>query len=145
MSAPASVATPVPHLIDSSVWIPVLRRNHPTGPALRARVAQVQGSGVAFTTEPVRFELLRGARDDANYERLAGVLGALPVLPVAAERWQEAGELAYRLLRRHGMQFPANDLLIACVAMAHGAKLVHRDRDFDLIARHAAVTVESHV
>jgi predicted nucleic acid-binding protein len=97
------------------------------------------------TTEPVVFELLRGARDDANYQRLAAELDALPMLPVTQERWREAAELGYRLMRRHGMRFPANDLLIACVAMAHGATLVHRDRDFDLIARHAPLTVESHV
>jgi predicted nucleic acid-binding protein len=37
------------------------------------------------------------------------------------------------------------DLLIATVAMAYGATLVHRDRDFDLVAKHVPLVVESHV
>ena len=91
------------------------------------------------------FELLRGARDDANYQRLEAELRSLPCLTMTLERWQEAAELAYRLRRQHGMTFPTNNLLIASVAMAHRATLVHRDSDFDLIARHAPLKVESRV
>ena len=145
MSTPATASAPLLRLIDSSIWIPVLRRTHPAAPPLRTRIAELQGDGTAATTEPVLFELLRGARDDANYQRLEAELRALPCLTMTSERWQEAAELAYRLRRQHGMTFPTNDLLIASVAMAHRATLVHRDSDFDLIARHAPLKVESHV
>ena len=145
MSTPTTASVPLLSLIDSSIWIPVLRRTHPAAPPLRTRIAELQGDGTAATTEPVVLELLRGARDDANYQRLDVELRALPCLTMTSERWQVAAELAYRLRRQHGMTFPTNDLLIASVAMAHGATLVHRDGDFDLIARHTPLRVESHV
>ena len=134
-----------PALVDSSAWIPLFRRNHPAGPKLRARISQLQASGQAATTEPIMLELLRGARDTADYEQLAALLGDLTLLPVSLERWQEAAQMGFDLLRRHGITVPSVDLLIAAVAKAHGATLVHRDGDFDLIAKHVPLTVESHV
>ncbi len=137
--------SPGPSLVDSSVWLPMLRTRHPVGAKLRARVSQIQASGQAATTEPVMLELLRSARDIADYQQLAAVLGGLTLLPVTPDRWQEAAHLGLTLRRQHGITAASTDLLIAAVAMAHGATLVHRDGDFDLIAKHVPLAVESHV
>lgn len=132
------------HLIETSAWIPVLRKRHPAGPGLRARITYLQGLGLAATTNIVVFELLRGARDVSNYQELATGLGTLPLLPIPAERWQEAARLGFELRVHHGLSFPSADLLIAAVAIAHDATLIHRDSDFDLIAKHTALRVESY-
>ena len=132
-------------LIDSSAWIPLFRRNHPAAPRLRARIAQLQANGEAATTEPVKLELLRGARDAADYQQLKALLGSLTLLTVTPERWEEAAQLGFRLLRQHGITVPSADLIIAAVAMAHSATLVYRDGDFDLIAKVVPLAVESYV
>jgi hypothetical protein len=90
------------------------------------------------------YSSLRGARDVSNYQELATGLGTLPLLPITAERWQEAARLGFELRVHHGLSFPSADLLIAAVAIAHDATLIHRDSDFDLIAKHTALRVESY-
>ncbi len=132
-------------LVDSSVWIRSLRTSHPLGAKLRARIAQFQARSQAATTEPVKLELLRATRDTADFQQLAAVLGGLALLPVTPERWQEAARLGFQLRRQHGLIVSSTDLLIAAVAMAHGATVVHRDSDFDLITKHVPLAVESHV
>ena len=134
-----------PSLIDTSAWIPLFRRNHPAGPRLRTRVSELQAGGQAATTEPITLELLRGARDTSDYQQLAALLGGLTLLPITPERWREAAQLGFQLRRQHGITVASVDLLVAAVAIAHRAVLVHRDSDFDLIARHLPLTVESHV
>jgi predicted nucleic acid-binding protein len=49
------------------------------------------------------------------------------------------------LRRQHGITVASIGLLIAAVAIAHSATLLHRDSDFDLIANHISLTVESYV
>jgi predicted nucleic acid-binding protein len=133
-----------PHLIDSSIWIPVLRPGK-LGQALAPLVTTLLTAGVAAITEVILMEVLRGAHDAAEYQRLQARLAPLTLLPVTAERWKEAAHLGFILRRQHGITAASTDLLIAAVAMAHGATLVHRDGDFDLIAKHVPLVVESHV
>jgi predicted nucleic acid-binding protein len=115
------------------------------GQTFAPRVAALVTAGVAATTDVVVTELLRGARNDVDYARLQARLSVLPLLPVTPERWVEAARLGYLLLRRHGLTVATPDLVIAAVAIANSATLVHRDSDFDLVARHAALVVESHI
>src|SRR5437867_2284047 len=58
-------------LIDTSAWIPVLRRQRrdETSP-LRARIDGLLADDVAATTGVVRTELLVGTRDDQAYAEL---------------------------------------------------------------------------
>lgn len=69
--------------------------------------------------------------------------GALHLIDSSAT-WGEAGWFGAGL-RAAGVTVQSTDLLIAVVAMQAGAVLVHRDSDFDAIARHAPLLVESHV
>jgi predicted nucleic acid-binding protein len=84
----------------------------------------------------VYLELLRGAQSPADFQALAQTLAVLQYLPVTAERWREAAQLGFAL-RRQGVNVPSPDLLIAAVAIAQNATLVHRDGDYELIAKHA--------
>ena len=71
-----------------------------------------------------------------EYERLASALDALPQLDMTPEVWREAERLGFRL-RRSGVSVPVTDVLIAASALEHECVLLHRDRHFALIARHA--------
>jgi predicted nucleic acid-binding protein len=129
------------YLIDTSVWIAVIRAGRRPSVA-KARLHALLRGLVVATTDVVYLELLRGARSPADFQALAQTLAVLQYLPVTAERWREAAQLGFAL-RRQGVNVPSPDLLIAAVAIAHNATLVHRDGDYELIAKHAPLVTES--
>lgn len=123
-------------LVDSSAWIEFLRA---TGsPAhLRLRSALQDGTELACT-DAIVMEILAGARDDADRDRLRRLLYGLEFLPVEGPAdYEGAGEL-YRLCRKGG-ETPRKltDCLIAAVAIRNDAELLCEDADFHAIARHA--------
>lgn len=120
-------------LIDTSVWIQVLRKDPPRPLADLVRRAIVERR--TATTGMVMLELLSGVRTERHYRDVADELRALRYLP-AEEAWPEACRLSFRL-RRHGVTVPSADVLIAGVAIVHGCVLLHADDHFPLIARHS--------
>ncbi|GBD11002.1 Ribonuclease VapC11 [bacterium HR23] len=130
------------YLVDTSAWLFVLRR--PPVTALRDRVGELLSADRVAVVGMVVLELLGGARTEQERIRLGERLGGLHRLPTPEGLWEEAAGLAWRL-RRRGVTAPFTDVLIAASAMAYGAILLHADRDFDLIARHEPLRVESHV
>ena len=130
-------------LIDTSVWIEVLSTRHSNAP-LRQRVSQLVAARQAATTGPVRLELLQGSRSQQEWDLLEDTLRGLHYLAVAEETWTNPARLSSQLARL-GLTFPTPDLLIAAVAIAENAVLLHRDRHFDLMAAHVPLKVESAV
>jgi len=124
-------------LVDSSAWIEFLRgTGSPASRLLRA--ALEEGADLACT-DVVLMEVLAGARDDADRDRLRRLL-LRSVEFIATEGpadYESAAEL-YRLCRRGG-ETPRqlSDCLIAVVAMSHDTELLCADADFRAIARHA--------
>jgi predicted nucleic acid-binding protein len=119
----------VPHyLADTSAW------NRST--ATRDRWAELLGADQLAICAPVRLELLYSARSRSEYASLRDDLAELPELPLdrraiaLAERTQAA--LAQTSQHRGPKVI---DLLVAGVAEASGAILLHYDRHFDAIAR----------
>lgn len=117
-----------PYLADTSAW------NRST--ATRDRWAELLGANRLAICAPIRLELLYSARSRAEYTGLRSDLAALPDLPLdgyaiaLAERTQVA--LAATSQHRGPKVI---DLLVAGVAEASGAILLHYDRHFDAIAR----------
>jgi predicted nucleic acid-binding protein len=128
------------YLIDTSVWIFALRRNAPE--AMKRRLGGFLDLDIVATCGLVELELLGGTNSIAEYERLRSRLTGLHQLPIDAVDWASAARLASDL-RRSGVTVPFTNALLAALAQRHGATLVHADRDFDLIARHTSVVVES--
>ena len=114
-------------LVDSSAWIHLLR---PDGdPAVRARVERALQAGEACWCPVVRLELWNGASGDHDKMVLGDFERLLPELPINAEVWDAAYNLARRA-RAAGVRIPVRDLLIAACARHHGAELEHADTDF---------------
>lgn len=131
------------HLVDSSAWIPYLRP--PVGATpIRVRIATLLATGEVATTGMVRLEVLRGARDTQDFNNVRGMLNGLRQLHTDETLWEDAARLGYQL-RRAGLVVQATDLVIAAVALHAGAVVLHRDRDFDLIAQHTPLRVESFI
>lgn len=125
-------------LVDSSAWVEYLRA---TGSPVHLRVrTALEGNEELASTDVVVMEILAGARDDKDRDRLRRLLYGRTLLAVEGPSdYEQAAEL-YRACRRHG-ETPRKltDCLIAAVAIRNDAQLLHADADFDVIARHTAL------
>jgi predicted nucleic acid-binding protein len=101
-------------------------------------------ANIVATTGMIRLELLRGARSQQHFNQLEPVLSGLHQLPTAETTWEEAARLGLQL-RVAGLVVQAPDLVVASVALRNRCVLLHRHRDFDLIAQHTPLQVESYV
>lgn len=118
-------------LIDTSVWILMLRVESPLD------LDAVVDFDSAATCLPVVQEVLQGFRDERAFRLARESLLALRMLddPLHHLRAVEAAQL-FRAARRAGVTVRSTvDCLIAAIAIAHDAIVVHRDRDFDSLSR----------
>ena len=120
-------------LIDSSAWIEYFRATGTSAAVEVRRLLSEEADHVAMC-EPVAMEILSGARDDNAYARLERLVNGMPSLKVDDSIDFRAAAEIYRGARRTGRTIRSiNDCLIAAVAIRHGARIVHRDSDFDVI------------
>lgn len=122
-------------LIDSSAWVEFLRA---TGsPAHLELRAALQDEVELASTDVVVMEILAGARDEADRDRLRRLLYGLEFLAVDGPADYERAAELYRLCRNEG-ETPRKltDCLIAAVAIRNDAELLCEDADFLAIARH---------
>ncbi len=127
------------YLVDTSVWIEVFRR--PAGLDLEA----VVDFDAVVTCLPVIQEVLQGFVDERPYRMAKEAMRALPIVesPLRLEVVDDAVEL-YRRSRHEGVTVRSSvDCLIAVCAIRHDLTVLHRDRDFDLLARTSALRSRS--
>ena len=113
-------------LVDTSVWIETFRKG------TRFKLESVVDTEDIVTCLPVVQEVLQGFRDEHAYAMLS-----FPIVesPLRAEVVLEAANL-YRAARRAGLTVRSGvDCVIAACAIWNGLSVLHRDRDFDVIAR----------
>jgi predicted nucleic acid-binding protein len=129
-------------LADTSAWVEFLRA---TGGPVHLRLRElVAGEGDLATTEVVTMELLAGAGSAEEVTQLRRLLLRAQLLPVEGLADYEAAGDLYRRCRAGGETVrKLTDCLIAVVAIRNGATLLHRDHDFEVIARHTALRLAS--
>ncbi|HVY97719.1 MAG TPA: PIN domain nuclease [Solirubrobacterales bacterium] len=122
-------------LVDTSAWVEFLRGTG-SDAHLRLRAALEGGERLA-ATDVVLMELLAGARDEVDRDRLRRLVFGLEFLAVEGPADYERAAELYRLCRRGG-ETPRklSDCLIAAVAIGAGCELLAADSDFEAIARH---------
>lgn len=119
-----------PYLADTSAW----RRSGARADVADRWEALFEGGELAICA-PVKLELLYSARSPSDYEQLRRDLDPIPWLELDTK----AASLALRAqaglaaASQHRGPGPI-DLLIAGIAEASGATLLHYDRHFDAIA-----------
>lgn len=124
-------------LIDTSAWIEFLRD---TGSPVCAHVDAVLGRDIA-TCDPIRMEILAGARDERHLSELRRLLAMAVVLPTGPTQYEDGAAL-YRRCRREGSTVRRLlDCLIAAVAVRAELPVLHADADFDVLARHTPLEV----
>jgi len=127
------------YLVDTSVWIEVFRR--PAGLDLESVVAFDE----VVTCLPVMHEVLQGFMDERPFRMARDAMRALPIVesPLRLAVVDDAVEL-YRRARRDRVTVRSSvDCLIAACAIRHDLTVLHRDRDFDLLARTSALRSRS--
>ena len=118
-------------LVDTSIWIEVLRDR--TG-APRVALDAALDSDEAVLSRFHQLELLQGARDEREWSLLHEYLDAQEYLEGSPSSWAEAARIFFDLRRRGKTVRSSIDCCIAQIAIDHDVLLLHRDRDFEVIA-----------
>jgi predicted nucleic acid-binding protein len=118
-------------LVDTSIWIETFRRRQPLD--LEALVPFDD----IVTCLPVVQEVLQGFREEAAFRAAKIAMLALPIVEVPLGETIVLDAVALlRLARRRGLTVRSSvDCLIAACAVRHDLEVLHRDRDFAVLAR----------
>jgi hypothetical protein len=117
-------------LIDSSVWVEYLR---PTGSQkVKERVRGILQKEEAISCGIVIVEILRGAKNEKEFQTLKDSLVNLPQIPIDERVIERAANWGF-LLDRKGRSISTTDLFIASAAYKN-ACLLHSDNDFKVMA-----------
>jgi hypothetical protein len=127
-------------LPDTSAWAELYRR---TGSSVHRVMTELlrEPTRVAVT-EPVLMELLAGRRPVRELARIRRRLLSFTMLRVGGLDTYERAAAIHRACSSHGETIRNSvDCLIAAVAIREGASILHRDRDFEIIARHTPLRI----
>ena len=95
----------------------------------------VVGDEAIVLTRFNQLELLQGARDEREWDLLVSYLEDQDYLEARTETWRDAARIYFDLRRLgHTVRSPI-DCVIAQLRLEHGVLLVHRDHDFERIAK----------
>ena len=120
-------------LIDSSAWIRARR----SPPEVARRVSTAARDGHLALCEPVRLELLRGARSGLDAVELDAALGTMVTLPADDVVWRLARRTLVQLAHLPGGRHrgpDVADIVIAAIAARHEVAVLHDDAHIELIA-----------
>lgn len=127
------------YLVDSSIWILVFRRNRPL------KIESIVDLEEVVTCLPVVQEVLQGFRDEESFRIAQEAMWSFPIVesPLTADIFRAAVKL-YRSGRRAGLTVRSGvDCLIAACALRHNLTILHKDRDFDLLAKISELRVSN--
>ncbi|MFT3871810.1 MAG: PIN domain nuclease [Nocardioides sp.] len=125
-------------IVDTSVWIEFLR----PGPSRAGdRLAtMIEAGDRIVVTETVMLELLSGPTDEAVAAQRQRMLEAFEIEPLAPLADSLGAARLQRTCRRAGETVRnLGDCLIAATALRLNLPVLHRDRDFEVLARHSAL------
>ncbi|MFL0294264.1 PIN domain nuclease [Mycobacterium sp. SMC-18] len=126
-------------LVDTSAWVEFLRN---TGSSACERVDELLAQPIAICA-PIQMEILAGSRDEHHLRDLRGLLARAQTLPTAPTDYEDAAAI-YRACRRRGETVrKLIDCLIAAHAIREQIAILHSDSDFDAIARHTSLQLDT--
>ena len=122
-------------LVDTSAWVEFLRD---TGSPICMRVDELLDGEIA-TCDPIRMEVLAGARDESQLKNLRRLLARASVVDLVPGDYEDAAAL-YRTCRRRGETVrKLIDCLIGAIAIRADVPVLQADSDFDVLARHTSL------
>ena len=119
----------LPVLVDSNIYIGLLRRGHDPVAVLFEHYDVTS----LVTCGMIRLEVLRGVRIPKTLERLSAFMDVMHYVEADSRLWSEAITLAARTDHK-GTPVSATDAFIAACAFRTGASVLTEDKDFKFIA-----------
>ena len=119
-------------LVDTSVWVLILRDK--TGMAagnFRKRV----GTDIVVLSRFNQLELLQGAKNKKEWQMLEDYLSTQIYMEASPDTWREAARIYFDMRRKGVTVNSPVDCCIAQIAVENGTLLLHRDHDFQRIAK----------
>jgi predicted nucleic acid-binding protein len=117
-------------LVDTSVWVAVLRD------VRKRRVLEAALAGsTPVLSRFTQHELLAAVPDERQWDLLNGYLAAQEYLELGPESWPQAARICFDVGRRTRTPADVVDCCVAQLAIDHDALLLHRDRQFEAIAK----------
>ena len=123
-------------LIDTSGWICFFARRGYED--MKKAISILLDEDRVAIAGPILVELIQGARDIEEKQNIKDYAKGLYWLQITDEHWYKSAELILQL-RRKGVTSSIVDVLIAVVAMDYQCTLLHKDSDFDHIARNSSL------
>ena len=127
-------------IIDTSAWIDSFRPD--SDQALSSFVKDLILKGHVLIPGIIKTELLRGTKNEKEYDRLSELLKGLEYLPVHEGFWEKLSLFSFELFRK-GIAVPLIDSYIALVCIENDVPVLHRDKHFNLIAQKSPLKVLS--
>jgi predicted nucleic acid-binding protein len=129
-------------LLDNSAWARL--ESASLSERRRGEIADMVAAGEIAVCTPFLLEAGWSARTSAHHDEVLADLRQLPHLTIDADV-EEAALAAQRDLAHRGHHRSASpaDILIAACAHAHGAGVLHYDRDYDLLVAMTALAFSS--
>jgi predicted nucleic acid-binding protein len=123
-------------LIDTSGWICFFARRGYED--IKKIISILLDEDRVAIAGPILVELVQGARDVEEKQNINNYAKGIHWLRVTDEHWYKSAELIFQL-RRKGVTSSMIDVLIAVLAMDYQCTLLHKDTDFDHIARNSSL------
>jgi predicted nucleic acid-binding protein len=119
-------------LVDTSVWVEVLRDKS-------GRIVKVfrerAGDEIIVFSRFTQLELLQGAKNEQGWQQLDTYLSTQYYLKATEDTWRDAARIYFEL-RKNGITINSPiDCCIAQLAIEAQVLLLHRDKDFERIAK----------
>jgi len=122
-----------PTLVDTSAWTDYLIGR---SSAVANAVSILLSEDNVLICPMVHQEILQGIRDNNEHREVKSLLRTIPRLKFDVYEAAEGAADLYRTLRRQGITIrKSNDCLIAWYALQARIPILHRDRDFDVMAK----------
>lgn len=118
-------------LVDTSVWIDVFRdRSGERADTLRRALGEEEVALSRFH----ELEMLQGCLDEREWAILQSYLEVQTYLELRPSSWRDAARIYFDLRRLGRTVRSPIDCCIAQLALEEDVLLLHRDRDFEVIA-----------
>lgn len=127
-------------LFDSSVFIDFFRNENT--PEVELLNSYIENDGPVVLIPTIVQEVLQGIREDAQFKAVKDIFSSFTILELSPVMAAFGAAELYRSLRKKGATIrKSNDCLIAFHAIEFSLPIVHRDTDFDLIAKYSKLKV----
>ena len=127
-------------LIDTSVWVDFLRGVNSRQRRMLHRL--LEDDEDICITEIILTEILQGIKDDRDYQIIKTYLLEFPICSTKGVETYLNAACIYRDCRKQGITVRKTvDCIIASICIENGITLLHKDSDYDFIAKCTSLEV----